>query len=181
MKLYDSVVAFVDASFKNERQKKHFQRTVFWLENFLPNITEAHRIAAYAHDIERGISGEKDRDYLNPTFIRQHEEEGARIIAAFLEKEGADTKMIDLVRHLVSRHEEGGDLEQDALMDADSVSYFEMNAEMFVTERTKTEGYEKVKGKLDFMFNRIKSPQAKVAARENYEKWSTELEKYKPQ
>jgi len=179
MTLYDKTVAFVDAAFKNERQKKHFQRTVFWLEKFLSKITEAHRIAAYAHDIERGITGERDKDYLNPVFLRQHQEEGARIMKEFLQREDADQKTIDTVQHLISKHEEGGDVEQDALMNADSVSYFEANAEMFVRERAKKEGYAKIKGKLDWMFNRITSPQAKEAALENYEKWSAELETYK--
>ncbi len=75
----------------------------------------------------------------------------------------------------MSKHEFGGDAEQDALMDADSVSYFETNAEMFVRERAKAEGYEKIKGKLDWMFDRIKSKKAKDAARGNYEKWIGEL------
>lgn len=179
IRLYDRVVTFVDDSFKNESQKKHFERTVFWLEEFLPNCTEAYKIAAYGHDIERGINGENDRDYLNPDFIKMHEDEGARIMEEFLYASGSNMETIAKVKHLISRHEVGGDEEQNAIMDADSVSYFETNAEIFVTKRVKKDGYEKVKGKLDWMFNRISTEERKNFARENYEKWSKELEKFK--
>ena len=60
-------------------------------------------------------------------------------------------------------------------MDADSVSYFETNAETFVKEKAPIEGYEKIKGKFDWMFNRIKSDAAREAARPNYLKWSEAL------
>lgn len=175
MSLYEKIVTFVDATFGGK--KPHFERTVFWIEKFLPTATEAHRIAAYAHDIERGVNGEKDRDYLNPEFIRKHEEEGARITGEFITAKGADPISVGLVKRLTSRHEEGGDDEQNALMDADSVSYFETNAQMFVRDRVKEDGYAKVKGKLDWMFNRISTQERKAYARANYEKWSKELEK----
>ncbi len=61
-------------------------------------------------------------------------------------------------------------------MDADSVSYFETNAQHFVEERVKTDGYKKVKDKLDWMFNRISTDEHKKFARENYEKWLKKLE-----
>jgi hypothetical protein len=73
----------------------------------------------------------------------------------------------------------GGDESQNALMDADSVSFLETNAESFVTKKILTEGYEKVKSKLDWMYNRIHSENAKKEAQKNYEYWSAELEKAK--
>ncbi|MDE2038274.1 MAG: hypothetical protein KGI69_03585 [Patescibacteria group bacterium] len=175
MTLYDKAVKCVDDAFQ-DKQKRHFERTVYWMEKFYPAYTTAHRIAAYSHDIERGIMKERDRQYLNKDFIRQHEEDRARLMAEFLKKEGADDDIIDKVKHLISRHEEGGDEEQNALKDADSVSYFETNAEMFVRKRAEQDGYEKVKGKLDWMFDRITSSAAKDAARANYEKWRKELD-----
>ena len=100
-------------------------------------------------------------------------------MAEFLKSQGADEAIINTVVHLIGRHEVGGDAEQNALMDADSVSYFETNAEMFVTERAARDGYQKVKEKIDWMFNRISSEKHKEFARENYEKWSKALEEYK--
>lgn len=177
MNLYEKVVAFVDKSFG--KKKPHFERTVYWYEKLLPSITEAHKISAYAHDIERGIRGEKDRDYLDPEILKRHSEGGAEIIKEFLEENGVNSGTIDKVKHLISKHEVGGDSEQNALMDADSISFFETNAQYFVEKRTITDGYKKVKEKIDWMFNRISSEEHKKFARENYEKWSKELEKYK--
>ena len=116
---------------------------------------------------------------MNPDILKRHSEGGAKIIGEFLEKNGADTETINKVKHLINKHEIGGDTEQNALMDADSVSYFETNAEMFVNEKAPKEGYEKIKEKFDWMFNRISSEEHKVFARENYEKWSKALEAYK--
>lgn len=174
MNLYDQVVEYVNTAFKGK--KAHFERTVFWLQKFLPNITEAQKIAAYSHDIERGVSGEKDRDYLNPDFIKMHQDEGARIMGEFLLSKSADEKTIETVKHLISKHEVGGDLEQNLLMDSDSISFFETNVENFVKNRFAEDGYEKVKGKIDWMFDRISTDEHKELARENYEKWSRELE-----
>src|SRR3990167_8906279 len=122
MNLYDKVVEYVDACFKGK--KPHFERTVYWIEKFIPNTTEAHKIAAYAHDIERGVNGEKDRNYLNREFYMAHSAKGAEIMGEFLEKNGANIETINKVKHLISNHEVGGDEEQNALMDADSISYF---------------------------------------------------------
>lgn len=177
MELYDKVVKYVDESFGEK--KLHFKRTVYWIEKFIPNATEAYKIAAYAHDIERGLGGEKDRDYLNREFYMAHSESGAEIIGEFLKKNGANVEIINKVKHLISKHEVGGDAEQNALMDADSVSFFETNAEYFVKNRINEDGYEKVKGKFDWMYNRISTGEHKKFAEENYEKWSKELEKYK--
>ena len=45
--------------------------------------------------------------------------------------------------------------------------------------RIKEDGYEKVKGKFDWMYNRISTDEHRKFAEENYKKWSKELEKYK--
>ena len=73
--LYQSVIEFVDQSFG--KHMPHFERTVFWLEKFLPNCSEAERIAAYSHDIERAFrpaDKKEPDDYLNLDFLRMHEE-----------------------------------------------------------------------------------------------------------
>jgi len=176
MSLYDKTVAYVDSAFKG-KGKRHFERAVYWVEKFYPNCTEAHKIAAYSHDIERAIRGENDRRYLDADILKKHQEVGAEIMSTFLTEQGADAATIATVAHLISHHEVGGDAEQNALKDADSVSYFETNAEMFVRERAAEDGYEKVKEKLDWMYDRITSPQAKEAAKANYEKWRGELDK----
>lgn len=84
--------------------------------------------------------------------------------------------MIENVVHLVSRHEWGGDEDQNLLRDADSASFLETNAEGFVTRKAQVEGYEKIRKKLDWMFDRIGSEERKEHVRENYEKWSKLLD-----
>ncbi len=177
--LFEKTKEFVDEAFHGNNA--HFVRTVFWLEKLLPNITDTERIAAYAHDIERAFRESKDSpdNYLDPTFLKNHQEKGAQIISVFLRKEHALEEMISRVVHLISKHEVGGDVEQNALMSADSISFLETNAEMFVTKKAPVEGYVSVKAKLDWMYNRITTNEAKDFARANYEKWSKELEKWK--
>jgi len=173
MDIYEKTVKFVDDSFKGVH-KPHFERTVYWYEQFLPEYTEAHKIAAYAHDIERAFRNKDNifpEDYLDSEFLKHHQEEGARLMVDFLKKQQVLIEVIEKVSHLISKHEVGGDNEQNALMDADSVSFFETNAENFVTKKAPIEGKEKVKAKLDWMFDRIQSTQAKKAASENYRKW----------
>ncbi|MEK7588765.1 MAG: DUF4202 family protein [Patescibacteria group bacterium] len=181
MDLFQKVVEYVDQSFQG-KQKPHFERAVYWIEKFLPEVTETHKIAAYSHDIERAFRDEGQLvpdDYLDQKFLTYHQEKGGKIISEFLKENNASEEMIEKVYHLVSKHEVGGDAEQNALMDADSVSFFETNAEMFVTKKAPIEGYTKVKSKLDWMFERISTEEHKEYARENYNKWAGELEKFK--
>lgn len=178
--LYELVIDYVDTSYG--RHIPHFERTVFWLEKFLPNFGEAERIAAYSHDIERAFRDETKKapeDYLNFEFLRNHQEGGAEIMRKFLTKNNASNELIETVLHLISRHEEGGDMAQNALMDADSVSFFETNVENFVRKKVLTEWYEKVKPKIEWMYHRISSDMAREEAKKNYEYWVNELEKVK--
>ncbi len=99
MTLYEKVVKYVDNSFGGK--KPHFERTVYWYKKLIPEITEAHKIAAYSHDIERAIKGEKEREYLNPSVLKRHQEEGAEIVKNFLQKNGANTEVIEKVKYLL--------------------------------------------------------------------------------
>lgn len=177
--LYDLVIEYVDES--NGRHIPHFERTVFWFEKFYP-CGEAEKIAAYSHDIERAFRDENKKvpeNYLDIDFLRGHQEGGAEIMRKFLIEKWASDELINRVVHLISRHEEGWDEAQNALMDADSVSFFETNAENFVYKKVLAEWYEKVKPKLEWMYNRIHSEEARKEAQKNYEYWMGELEKAK--
>lgn len=178
--LYQPVVEYVDKSYG--RHMPHFERTVFWLEQFLSNCGEAEKIAAYSHDIERAFRDESKKtpeNYLDIDFLRAHEEWGAEIMRKFLTEKNASLELIETVVHLISRHEEGGDEVQNALMDADSVSFFETNVENFVRKKVFIEWYDRVKPKIEWMYNRIHSEVAREEAKKNYEYWMNELEKVK--
>lgn len=180
MKIYNQVVKFVDESYQG-KSIKHFERTQYWFAQFIGRpLTEAEAIAAYSHDIERAFRGtEKSTiksvsNYTGEVFLNYHQQRGAEIMSEFLQERNFDD--IETVTHLISRHEVGGDDMQNKLMDADSVSFFETNAEHFVNEKIKTDGYNRVKKKLDWMFDRISSEEAREIARPTYEKWMELLE-----
>jgi len=174
--LYKKVEKFVVDSFTKTgeiSQIKHFKRTVYWVKQLKNDADEALLISAVAHDIERAFMEKftlkKETHLTDENFLRPHEERGAQIISDFLKSQGADTNLIERVKMLVSRHEEGGNEEQNLIKDADSISFFENNINLFLDEQKMKIEKEKVKEKLDWMFNRISSEKAKEIARPWYE------------
>lgn len=157
---------------------KHFLRTTDWVRILKPDADEALLIAAVAHDIERGFRNRAKYDQLfkqsakgfsSDEHLTHHQNEGARIIGEYLEKIGAPVDMIGRVKLMVACHEVGGNDEQNLIKDADSISFFENNTEFFITKKVADVGKEKVKDKLDWMYNRITSAQAKAIAQPWYE------------
>jgi hypothetical protein len=51
----------------------HFERTVYWLEKFLPNCSYIECIAAYGHDIQRAFREAIPQDYLDADFLDIHQ------------------------------------------------------------------------------------------------------------
>src|SRR3989344_1580256 len=82
---------------------------------------------------------------------------------------------IERVKYLISKHEVGGDDDQNLLKDADSLSFVENNADFFISRLDKL-GYEKIKEKFDWMFNRITDQKAKEIAKPFYENMIYQLE-----
>lgn len=180
--LFNTVRSYVQESFHNEAQMLHFDRTVYWLQRLKPAADEALLIAAIGHDLERAFR-KKHEDYVqtgkhftNEEQLQHHSEVSAQILADFLSKNNAPSNLIQRVKHLVSRHEVGGDEDQNLLKDADSLSFVENNASIFLARIDKL-GYERVKEKFDWMYNRISSPQAKNWALPYYENMLTALQK----
>ena len=155
---------------------EHFLRTVHWLKMLKPDADEALLIAAVAHDIERAFRNHETYDkiknsekgFRSDEHLTHHQEESARIIAEYLEQIGADKKTTERVRMLVSKHEIGGNDEQNLLKDADSISFFENNVKYFVVRKVNETGKGKVKDKFDWMYNRMTSDKAKQFARQLY-------------
>ena len=176
--LYKKTEQFVIDSFNKAGKSqsiKHFLRTVYWLKELNPQADEAMQIAAVAHDIERAFRQDdvmaniEKLSYTATEVLRPHEERGAEVIAEFLKQQNADEQLIAKVKMLVSRHEEGGNDEQNLIKDADSISFLENQIEHFLNVLVKQDGKEKIRGKFDWMFNRITSEKAKQIARPWYE------------
>lgn len=156
---------------------KHFERTVHWMKILKPKADEALLIAAISHDIERGFKKDAfnniktlDKGFQNEKYLKQHQNESSRIIGKYLKEIGAEESLITRVKYLVAYHEIGGDTDQNSLKDADSISFLENNAEHFIRTMIKTAGKDNVQGKIDWMFNRITSEEAKKICKPWYEK-----------
>jgi hypothetical protein len=172
MKTYRAVEKFIDESFAKEGAKHshtpiHLKLTVECLKQLKPDADEALLVAALSHDIERSFFDRKVKGdtFTNQDYLRAHQERSAEIITNFLVSINVDDKFIKRVHHLVVKHEVGGDTDQNLLKDADSLSFF------------KGEGYESIaksrpdadlRGKIDYMYNRISSDTAKEIANPLY-------------
>lgn len=173
--LFNKVRMFVQQSFKgNQAQMVHFDRTVYWLQQLKPDADEAFLIAAIAHDIQRACRDPSIDMADTSQSVTVHQEKGAEIVGEFLQNSGANEKFIARVKHLVSKHEVGGDEDQDLLKDVDSLSFLENNAPIFITNLHKF-GFNRLKEKFDFMYNRISDPKAKEIAKPFYEKMIEQL------
>ncbi|NQV00491.1 MAG: DUF4202 family protein [Parcubacteria group bacterium] len=182
LSLYQKSKQFVTDSFEKigKDQITHFERTVFWVKKLKPEADEALLIAAIAHDIERAYSKPdilrmRKKGLGNLDFRHLHQIRGAQIMGNFLEKERASQELIERVKMLIEKHEEGGNNDQNLLKDADSVSFFENNINIFLTEWVREIGKERVKEKFDWMYERITAEKAKVVVKDWYEKAKKDL------
>ena len=182
MKMLEKVIEFANENFKaQDKSIEHYERAMHWTRKLKPDADEAILIAAYAHDIDRAFSKEgvetyKDKELTELVYRTKHAKACAKIIADFLKKQNYPEENIKRVSEMVRYHEEGGTPESDLIKDADSLSYFEVNAPKHV-KKFKILGKDKIKNKFDFMFNRISSQKAKKIAEPMYRKAVLLLEK----
>ena len=109
---------------------RHLERTLDWAVELDPQASEAVRIAAVTHDIERAFP---DRDagwdsatsWDDPAYNRWHQDRCADMVADWLREQRAEPALVEEVDRLVRNHEVGGWPEADLLQAADSVSFLE--------------------------------------------------------
>lgn len=148
---------------------KHAELTLKRLLELMPDADNAVQIAAFAHDIDRGVYKITEthnlKDFGNiDDFKREHAIRSAKVIKELLEKEGLDKGFVEKVTKIVRNHEVGGDEETNAVMDADSISYFDYN----IYEYLKKNGPEKTKNKVKFMTSRVSSKGLEIIKNINY-------------
>ena len=144
----------------------HSSKVLHWLLELKPDADEILRIAALAHDIERGITGITEITHLKDygdikQFKKAHAKRSADISEELLRKHGYGEKEIERARKLIEGHEEGGDEETNILRDADSIAFFDYNLEPTLkrNKQINPDGIERTKSKIKFMFGRV-SPKA---------------------
>jgi hypothetical protein len=153
---------------------EHLRRTRDWLLELDPDASEGLRLAALTHDIERHFPGgpvndvsvapEDDREYR-----RLHSERSARFVTEWLADEGAEVTLIIEVERLILAHEVGGDVDENLLQAADSLSFLEVNVDL--PAKWAAEGRCSLERGIDqhrWMLERIRVPRARALAEPLY-------------
>ncbi len=110
---------------------RHSTNTLEWLLKFEPDAGEALQLAALGHDIDRAVEASKvlRADFFDyDDFKMAHARHSAEMLLEILQQCGVeDRPLADELYRLVCVHEVGGDACSDLLVDADSLSYFDVN------------------------------------------------------
>ncbi len=115
---------------------EHLLRARDWLLRLDGRSSEAARLAALTHDCERAFPGgpqwspegaPDDRVYRDA-----HARRSAAIVADWLATHGAADPLVSDVVGLVLLHEWGGTPEADLVQAADSLSFLEVNVDLFL-------------------------------------------------
>jgi len=155
---------------------EHLRRTRDWLLELDPDASEALRLAALTHDIERHFPGGPTNDLRvapedDMEYRRAHSERSADFVTAWLREQGADGQLVADVERLILAHEVGGGPEEDLLQAADSLSFLEVNVDL--PEKWAAEGRCSLERGIDqhrWMFERIEVARAREAARPLYDR-----------
>ena len=168
-----------------EHGGKHLLQAEVWLQRLKPDASEEMLLAALTHDMERAFPGPDSpsldpRDGVdNPVYNIAHCESSARIVSSYLREQGASQESIEEVARLIRAHEYGGDDDENFVQAADSLSFLEVNVDVFLSWMDA--GDEKwnadaVRAKFTWMYERIQIPQARDLARPLYEEAMRKLE-----
>lgn len=157
---------------------EHLLKAEEWLRRTDPDASEAMLLATLTHDMERAFPGpdsprqDPARGPDDPVYIQAHSERSARVVADFLRQRGASEALIAEVADLIRAHETGGWPEADEVQAADSISFLEVNVDLFLHSiGTSSSGWtlETVRAKFDWMYERIKIAEARAFATPFYE------------
>lgn len=140
----------------------HLIRSLEWLDRIAPGSSEAVRLATLTHDMERAFpgldqpvwNGNEDKEY-----YVAHSHRSARIVGVWLNEAGADGELIRQVEGLIQVHEFGGWAEANLVQAADSLSFLEVNVDLFLDfVRSGRFTARQVRAKFDYSHNRIQIP-----------------------
>ncbi len=148
-------IAEVIAGSSVPEDPRHSCNTLEWLLRLDPDADEALQLAALGHDIDRAVSARKvlraDFDDYDD-FKAAHARNSAEILVEILRDSGMQEGSLTRdVYQLVCKHEVGGNPRADLLVDADSISYFDVNLPLYHARNSRKEtlrrcrwGYERL-------------------------------------
>lgn len=156
---------------------EHLLKAEEWLRCIDPDASEAMLLATLTHDMERAFPGSDSprQDPAlgpdDPVYNQAHSERSARIVGAFLCEQGAPETLVAEIVALIRVHEFGGWPEADEVQAADSLSFLEVNVDLFLHRAGAPGGWTlaQVRAKFDWMYERIKLAQARALATPFYE------------
>src|SRR5262245_32592945 len=161
--------------------RRHLIRTLEWLDRIAPDASEAVRLAALTHDMERAFPGPDQpvqRTLIDFDYERAHAARSARIVGAWLREHSADAETISEVERLISAHEVGGWPAADLVQAADSLSLLETNVDLFLGfVRSGRFSADDVRQKFDLARDRIRVPHLKALADPMLEQAQARLER----
>jgi Domain of unknown function (DUF4202) len=156
----------------------HLLQAEVWLQHLKPDASEELLLAALTHDMERAFPGpdsptlDPKQGVDNPVYIIAHSERSARIVSTYLREQGASDECIEQVARLIRAHEYGGDFDENFVQAADSLSFLEVNVDVFLgwmDAGDKLWNGDAVEAKFTWMYERIQVAQARELARPLYE------------
>jgi Domain of unknown function (DUF4202) len=168
-----------------EHGGKHLLQTEVWLQRLKPDASEEMLLAALTHDMERAFPGPDSptldpRDGVeNPVYNTAHCERSARIVSSYVREQGASQESIEEVARLIRAHEYGGDEDENFVQAADSLSFLEVNVDVFLGWMDAGDdkwNADAVRAKFTWMYERIQVLQARELAKPMYEEAMRKLE-----
>jgi Domain of unknown function (DUF4202) len=149
--------------------RDHLLRALEWVDRLNASASDAVRMAALTHDMERAFPG-PDQPVAStlgdPEYERAHAARSARIVGAWLREQGAPDVLIGEVDRLIRAHETGGWPEADLVQAADSLSFLDMNVDLFLGfVRSGRYTSSEVRRKFEHSYERIRIPAVQELAR----------------
>jgi hypothetical protein len=162
-------IAEVIAGSSVPEDPRHSSNTLEWLLRLDPDADAALQLAALGHDIDRAVSARKVQraDYDDyDAFKAAHARNRAEILSEILRECGVrDESLTREVHRLVCRHEVGGDPRADQLVDADSISYFDVNLPLYHARHDPQEtlrrclwGYQRLSVRARSIVSQLRQP-----------------------
>ncbi len=140
----------------------HMVNSLEWLDRIAPGSPESTRLATLTHDMERAFPGPDqpvwngDEDY---RYYVAHSNRSARIVGEWLRSRNAGESLISEVESLIRVHEFGGWPEADKVQAADSLSFLDVNIDLFLGYATSGRyRVDQVRAKFVYSHTRIRIP-----------------------